>query len=212
MFESARLKVDRAKQHIRELEALSRNIPDDSYTVTVEANPKTGIHSVKFSSNPLSPQFALVLGDAITNLRSSLDHVFAEATGVESERVGQSFFPIRENREGLIGSIQGRLKKRSISQPLCDLILDQVCAYQGGHPTLWALNKLANIDKHRLLIAINAIIGVTVSYTHGGATIQDCFFGNQPGKDFVLSTGPGSIQFDSKPKPSLEVRIGAGGH
>jgi hypothetical protein len=203
-YKSARLKIERAKQHVRELERLSRDIPSDAYTLSVDANS----HAVKFTSKPLGPQFSLVFGDAVTNLRSSLDHCYAAATGADVERGGQVFFPIRDKREALVGSIQKGAKKKPIPQPLYDLIVDQICAYDGGHKTLGALNKLANLDKHRLLIAISGLIGVTLSYRHGGAIFDNCYFGSDTGKELYLSIAPGPVQFDSEPKPSLEVIIG----
>jgi hypothetical protein len=158
-YSGARLKVERAQHHILTLGRLARNTARLSYTLRVEPHPETGNHSVKFKSDRLGPTFSLVFGDAVTNLRAALDHCYAASIGVDEETTGQVFFPIRDKREGLIGSLAKGAKKKPIPKPLYDLILDEIRPYEGGHPTLCALNKLANTDKHRLLIAIVGMAG-----------------------------------------------------
>lgn len=207
-YESARRKIDRAKKHITDIERLARALGPDTHSLSIELHPETGQHVVKFTSKALSPEFGLAFGDAVTNLRSALDHAYAAALGEQNSRSGQVFFPIRENRQGLIGSLQKRAKKKPIPNALYALIVDEIKPYElGGHLTISGLNDLANIDKHRLLLATNGLIGVTVSYTHGRATFENCFFGTQAGKDMFLSLGPGGIEFKNEPKPSLAVFI-----
>jgi hypothetical protein len=58
------------------------------------------------------------------------------------------------------------------------------------------------------LIAIIGLAAVTVSYRHGSMTIEDCTFASDAGNQFILSTGPGAVEFKGEPKPTLEIRIG----
>ena len=74
---SAEAKVKRAEKHIRDLKAecdvfLKRN----PYRRVAQENPETGERVTVFRVVETAPdQISLVLGDAIHNLRSSLDHL-----------------------------------------------------------------------------------------------------------------------------------------
>ena len=171
-YSSARLKINWAKKHISDLDALTSSISRDSYAISIEPHPETGHHAVNFTSKPLDPIFGLTFGDAVTNLRSALDHAYAAALGEQDARSGQVFFPIRDERESLVGSLQKRAKKKPIPKPLYKSIVDDIRPYEnGGHPTICGLNDLANVDKHRLILAMGGLIGITASYTHGGVMI-----------------------------------------
>jgi len=52
--------------------------------------------------------------------------------------------------------------------------------------------------------------GVRASYRHGTNMIRGNFFTfvARPGEEMTLSTGPGEIEFDGEPEPSLEIHIG----
>jgi hypothetical protein len=77
-FESSRLKIDRAKKHISEVEQIITALPDNA-VATVEINPNGGNEVLKHDirdRNKIINNIALVLGDAIHNLHSALDHAW----------------------------------------------------------------------------------------------------------------------------------------
>lgn len=59
-------------------------------------------------------------------------------------------------------------------------------------PVLLALNRYANIDKHRLLIATSALAGVTFNGKIGGVEFTDATIMGEAGKDLnlVQASGP----------------------
>src|SRR5882762_8309674 len=75
LFRDARLKVERAKKHIEDLQAAIVAL-EDTYRATVEQHPDaTGqslIHEFPEIENAFE-DLSLIIGDAIHNLRSALD-------------------------------------------------------------------------------------------------------------------------------------------
>jgi len=74
-FHSARLKIDRAKHHIADVESVITALPN-SYTATVEINPKGGNEVLKHDlrdRDKIINDIALTLGDAVHNLHCALD-------------------------------------------------------------------------------------------------------------------------------------------
>jgi len=204
-YSSAWLKVERAKHHIGDLELQATEFARDNASIHIETNPDTGLRSIKFASKPLGPEISLIFGDAVTNLRAALDHCCVAAMP-EAKNPSKVYFPIRDARNDLVASVDNRLKEGSISQALADLIVDQIEPYDGGHPTLTALNKLANTDKHRLLLSVVSLVGVTTSFTAGGISFSEVPLAMKAGEEAIF--GPVPMDFHSNPQPFIEVRIG----
>lgn len=163
-FESAKLKVYRAKEHIYQLNSLLESWSKlDTYKVSVNEDAKTGFNTLSLEVTETIPgDTALVIGDVIHNFRSALDHVIYEvvtSAGGDGSRVQ---FPFQEDRKQLItGSSRYREIER-ISPKAAALIADTIKPYKTGNYTLWALNKINNIDKHRLLIPSVQAISILV--------------------------------------------------
>jgi hypothetical protein len=151
------LKLDRAKQHVDDLEAeivaFHRTNP---YPLVTEDDPQTGKRMVKIGSDPapIPNAVPLILGDAVHTIRSSLDYFAYAAVPTPSP---QTMFPIvRGSRvprpaelQSLVGGkVQGASKQ--LRKALCDLQ-----PYLGGNGEyVWLVNHLDVIDKHRLLVTI----------------------------------------------------------
>jgi hypothetical protein len=84
VFYSARLKVERARSHIDALATeISRFSHSSPYLVVIEdSGPK-----LKRTSPIPGPVFT-ILGDAVHNLRSALDHLAYELVDLETTRTG----------------------------------------------------------------------------------------------------------------------------
>jgi len=133
--------------------------------------------SIRIRSRPIPPPILLMIGDAIHNFRSALDYAINEILHWKSGRVG---FPVHESREQLAASfrieqeiVDGKTKKAGSNasiakavEGLSDFILDEVKPYKGGNQLLWAIARLDNTDKHRMLTvtaAVHAIHDVRIS-------------------------------------------------
>src|ERR1019366_9034401 len=107
-----------------------------------------------------------ILGDALHNLRTSLDFVATEITSVANKSVRYSKFPFRETRAEVVAAINGGLVKAA-PPSVISTILDEVKPYKGGNDTLYALHDLDITDKHLLIvptIAIATVSGVDLKY------------------------------------------------
>lgn len=118
-------------------------------------------------------------------------------------------FPFADNAKGFAGEVT----KKSIglfAGTLVDHFIDEVQAYRGGKgETYWILNKLRNIDKHRLLISTVNIAGVYITAKMGGLMMEDCFFGSTEGQSTNMIVFPAGLVMDfaHKPRPAFKIRL-----
>src|SRR6266568_3415667 len=95
-----RVKVERAKKHLADLEAEIQTFKDsDPYTIQVEREQQTG-HSIHrlASVSEIPTVVTAITGDTLYNLRAALDHLayqLAIANGTSDEGVlKRTYFPI----------------------------------------------------------------------------------------------------------------------
>lgn len=206
----ARQKLTRAHEHIADVEArIGRFLATDFYRIRFEADQRANRLKIIFDSLH-QPDKAInsVIGDVIGNLRSALDYALVALvkpiTG-KSDNIG---FPFADNVNGFTGEATKSLK-------VCDPIIlnhfiNEVQAYNGGKGhSLWVLNKLRNIDKHRFLIAAVQMAGIKVSFQDANRNVfTDCTFGQVAGQSGPMIDAPiNHIQFTNEPTPVFEVSI-----
>lgn len=151
-----RLKVERAKKHIGELEVERRAFLDSKpYEVGAKPDPqiaeaiKYHIISVRKTPNTI----LLIVGDILFNLRAALDHLayqLASVHGTRDEKILKAtYFPISDDSTKYKTEAPGKVKGMSTA---AQHAITATKPYQGGNDTLWRLHRLNNIDKHRFLI------------------------------------------------------------
>jgi hypothetical protein len=154
------LKVKRAEKHIVDLDAeylRFRQTRPYPYSFDSKTDPITGerVYYVE-TIKPIPLEFSLLIGDALNNLRSALDHTAHELVRVGKGSVDGTFghakFPIfssaSEYRSKSDGAIKGmREDARKAIRGLQP--------YGGGiGEYYWHLARLNNLDKHRLLLIV----------------------------------------------------------
>jgi hypothetical protein len=156
-----RAKIDRAKVHIASLKDEQRKFGESHpYTTREEAHPQAsskGHGSVSILVEAIDPvpiAISAIIGDAVFNLRSALDHLARQLViangGTPVDVGGGTSFPILDELPptGL----------RQITGGVDAAALTKIESYQptdGRHKTnnlLWILGELNNIDKHRVLL------------------------------------------------------------
>lgn len=150
-FYSARLKIERAKEHIKELHRLAQLFGDTHpHVVNIQTDVDTGNDVLSISpAEPLPDELLLILGDAIHNLRSALDHAWCDMCLVVTP---YTKFPVRETRDGVEAAVNGL--KENACEEVKRFIVDIVQPYKGGKgEMILSLHDLDIEDKHRLLIA-----------------------------------------------------------
>jgi hypothetical protein len=185
MFESARLKIDRAKHHVRDLR---RTLGGYSNTAVVEFQPDGSCITVKIDIRA-EPTCSLIIGDAAHNLRSALDHAFWELMGIDGDAQNRfTAFPVHAGkRVDYEASCKGKITKREDTLKF----FIGLAAYPDGIGNILAqIHSFDSIDKHSLL---NPVMGVT--------SLSDCVIVRPDGTREVWSIsdigyGDTIIRFD----------------
>src|SRR5687768_16440862 len=113
MFEGALLKVKRAKEHICDLHiAFDGFVETHKYTLSVSQDPDSGTSAIDIDfSDPKPEHFALILGDAIHNLRTALDHAMWELMGHDRGQQHETlYFPTSKGRKAEYEAVCNGLK------------------------------------------------------------------------------------------------------
>ena len=143
------------------------------YSLSIENDLQTGNDVLKIEVSRIVPHagdLALILGDALHNLKAALDILVNEVVFRRLHRYDDyTRFPFRKTRDELIAAVNGGLIHQA-SEAVCDFIVDVIKPYKGGNDALWALHDLNILDKHRLLLPVmhvDVIHGIRVKDDRG---------------------------------------------
>jgi hypothetical protein len=148
-FSSARVRLDRARKQIDELNFdLAAFLKTEFFRASVEQHPKTRRNTVEtvFIRN-VPKAISCVIGDAIHNARVALDMVAAQMV---REKIGYCprhvRFPFHESKPELLAACaRGELDK--LGPKTLAVIADQIRPYRGGDDALYALHDLDILDR-----------------------------------------------------------------
>lgn len=159
-IDAIRLKSERAKEHIRNLDARIAEFRDrHPYEIAAKPHPVAQIeHTTLYVKSLSSPptDLGLIIGDVVHNLRSAFDHLawhLVERGGGTPNK--DTYFPICWNPKGAekFASACGKGEIKKIPKGAEKLLLD-VQPYMSGDDTLRVIHELDIHDKHRLLITV----------------------------------------------------------
>jgi hypothetical protein len=154
-FASPRQRLGRGKFQLRTLvkqgEAYAKRAP---YTRVVEPDPNgvDQLHKLKLTRQLPTKMTSLAI-EAIENLRSALDqtgYVTAVLSGVTNPK--GAYFPIADSAAQLETDVIGRGRCKDLPSDILTLFRS-FKPYKGGNEPIWALNRLCNHSKHRILSA-----------------------------------------------------------
>ena len=156
-----RIKIERANKHIAELEDFlldSGVIEGNSIRRNTDAEP--GEPLLHFGAFHIyDPCIPSLIGDAVHNLRSALDHLAFHLVMVGIQKGGSRTkpwemiqFPITHcadsyKSDRTAGKVQG-MQREAIEA------IDALKPYKNGNDALWLLHKLDNADKHSFILPI----------------------------------------------------------
>jgi len=153
-----RAKIERAKEHVRDLELpISQFEQLIANGVVAYNEPDTGdrVFRVKIPYQP-PLRWATIIGDAVHNLRSSLDILVAELVRGKGNPVTRhTGFPIYNSVDAFTDAFKSGYPAKVEGAP--DEAVDLIKAtkpYKGGNDALWYIHRLDIVDKHSLLIAV----------------------------------------------------------
>ncbi len=149
---NSRYLLRRAKEHIdrfKELEDAWAKAPD-LYKPIVEPTANRVLDVIKIKlTKPLPESLPGLAFDAANNLRSALDQA-AFAVAVAAGTAGRkAHFPFGDT----LAEVESRATEQSkhIPKEVFDVMV-RLQPYKGGNVLLWGLNKLANTNKHEIIV------------------------------------------------------------
>ena len=157
-FRSAKRRVARGRDHVRNIETGFRAFVDGKHEALVkevDAEENT-IVKVKLTK-PLPDELTDSAFEAIEALRSALDQAaFATAVASGKPQAKSAYFPIGDDAPGLENVIKGRCKD---IPPDIVTLFRSLKPYQGGNDAIWVLNKLCAASKHKFLVPVGTTVG-----------------------------------------------------
>jgi len=162
-IDGIRLKIERAKKHIRDLDiAINAFIQEKPYRLGARPHPVAQIqHTTLYVDevNPVHPEITMIMGDAIHNLRSALDHLTWQLVEAGDGTPNKdTYFPIIGDGPKAPEQYASAIGKGGIPKitPQALKIIQAVQPYVTPDQTLWLIHQLDIVDKHRLLLTVVA--------------------------------------------------------
>jgi hypothetical protein len=189
-------KLDRAEAHIDTLEdSIHRWLESDAYSLVENLNAQTGEYVLEAKlTKPPCDSWPLLIGDAVHNLRSALDHIAytLALNGYQIQNPGAMIPPNHQKRIQFPIVATSNDPARNVEQFYAQVIIGQLRYVPGPAATcieslqpykrsptdpasdpLWIVNELDVIDKHRKLHAVavaNPVQGFSIG--QGGGTVE----------------------------------------
>jgi hypothetical protein len=160
-FRPSFLKIERAQQHIAELDKMAHEyLASEPVTVNVrrlDPNEATNLPpgmtaGWRFSMNtqPSPELMSAIIGDIFHNLRSSLDLMASALARLNEQSDDGVYFPFSGSESELDNMINRRHFDRA--GPAAVRLLREMKPYKGGNKSLRAIHDLNIRDKHQELI------------------------------------------------------------
>jgi hypothetical protein len=158
-----RVKVERAKKHLRDLAAFILALEHTEVIITnvdfsVPHHPITGLQAApgRMRVPTLPIDVVSIAGDVVHNLRTALDHLaqhlaMVGCPSLSNKELRQVEFPIAET---LAKYEADKARKVKGMRPETVEAIDRLKPYKGGNDALWRIHELDNIDKHRALFTM----------------------------------------------------------
>lgn len=169
-LDSAYRKVTQARHHLKTLQLETRAFTEtDPYQFTTEFDEE-GIGHVRFKTGgkTIPKRLSLIAGDAVYNLRSALDHLVYQLALLQGGTGETNGFPIfeepakyRHHANRLLRDVspdhRARIEALQPYHIVFQLNPRRIPKEFETHAWLFTIGRLANLDKHRLLLAGQAI-------------------------------------------------------
>lgn len=216
-FSGPYLKTERAKHHIRQLEGVFRThlrenkkaLSPNRYRQMRERGPPIGTAFPKHTPT--------ILGDALHNLRASLDHAYCALIEANGHTVHErSFFPIvnpggKDSWQSRKASMQGHEKTGfGPGLHMIDVLFNEVQPYDGGNgEALVKLHVLDIADKHMVLLPTEQHTRVENVRFEGGGGISGITFVTSGAP--AIAFGPGArLEQSHNNKATFDICFGRG--
>lgn len=173
LFKSGRGKIARAKKHFAEFDTEADQFfrQENLYESFVDHDPdRPGKDIWKLRlKHPFPEGLDEIVGDAINNLRSALDHACHAAARASGQITPlHTYFPFGKTQGDFDNQAAGNCK--DVPLEIREMIR-RYGPYLEGNDVLWSLNRISVRDKHTWLI--RAGVRVANSFSgHGGGAVR----------------------------------------
>jgi hypothetical protein len=189
VFYSPRLTLVRARRHILDFTKIVNEFVDSkpwTEFVDKDTDPSRDLYKLKFTQ-ALPEMLPCILFDAANNLRAVLDQAgYASAVAAKSPSLKATKFPFGPTERDFKNDLARWCKDLP---PEIRAIFESSNAYKTGDSTLWALNEIANDNKH---CALKPLIIASPSAFFSGKSV------GKGGIDEIVSPGGAGIGWDSE--------------
>jgi len=166
------LKLGRATRLVEELHARhDAYIMSEPFAMETHDEPVGDFDAYFRLKQPLPMDFGLLIGDALHNARSALDHMAWQLVlaggGTPTD---QTAFPIAKDAKTFEEWVERRLRGAA---PDAVAAVRALKPWKGSDEQLWRLHRLDAVDKHRLLtpvVAAQRSFGLRGTFNLPGAT------------------------------------------
>ena len=211
-----RLKLDRAEHHIESLSAETqafrqRKPKPFGFRTEERPGPDGSVEYVLYAIVREYPpsEWALIIGDAVQNIRSALEHLAYELSTPTGRRRGTQFPIFKEERlfkergEQKIATMEGD------ERTLIERVQPYNAEKNPANDPLAVLNKLSNLDKHRLLVTTVAAVSKQETWVGSDNAFIEAGPVKHDAKIVALTAAPKdpAVKMNVQPKADLEVHV-----
>jgi hypothetical protein len=147
-FATARIKLDRARQFISELEQ-----EQEAYRRSDLVSVKISGFDIEMTWRKVGLRTGAIAGDAIHNIRTSLDQMASELARMAGRSDKDVYFPFAADAADLERAIKSKCFHKAGDDAV--ELLKQFAPYKGGNDALRAVHDLDIQDKHSTILVVD---------------------------------------------------------
>jgi hypothetical protein len=206
-LDSSWLKLHWAKRHLDFLYTDQRSFygrEDESSRSDANADGSAELRHKPFVPPSVGP-WSMIVGDAVHNMRCSLDHIVYALAVKHLAAIGKSGRPKSGTGFPIFQNVDRREfnKKTAEIEPEARDVIESLQPYDRTNP-LWMLSVLDNADKHEVIRIHSARISMTGVTLSGDQPVQ---IGLADGRVFASDPITGQPTKELQPKSTLSVSL-----
>jgi len=205
MFEDVRARLNWAVQRIESIpDEFCKLQEGDAYQIIIEPHTP-GMVLLRYKLlRPLPSGIPFLVGDAIHNLRASLDNLAIEIVTLSGgSPTKQTGFPVGEDRQRTIAAIEAEMERTPTD--IVAIIADIIQPYPGGKgAAIYALHKLDILDKHYQPANSVRMSGIRFSGSHDGLIFKRFEVLNQ-NPEMEVMVIPEAWHLDGEIEPAFAI-------
>ena len=215
MLDSAFRKIKWAYTHINDFDgAVARLRETDRADFIFGKDPNTNTQFIDYNiGNPIPTDLPMILGDAVHNLRTALDHAMWELMGLDKGiQDAKTAFPFSRTKVEYETTCNGIKSPRDDTKKF----FIGIEAYEGGrNQFIYGLNRLDILDKHKIITPVICVTEFTeIKIRKPNGQVHTTNFGRRCVEPNGIAGIYDGIPLDciiechNNAKPTIEIQFG----